>query len=81
MANFRIFLEVNFNPLENAVVLRINWLRNMPMNIAITAEPMTWMGSKLSNQQARTAITADRAIPGISLRDYIRFLLIFCIVS
>ena len=51
------------------------------MNIAITAEPMTWMGSKLSNQQARTAITADRAIPGISLRDYIRFLLIFCIVS
>lgn len=51
MANFNIFLEVNFSPVANTSVLRTNWLRNMPMNIVITAEPIRWMGNRLSSQQ------------------------------
>ena len=66
MANFNIFLEVNFSPVANTSVLRTNWLRNMPMNMAITAELIRWMGNRLSSQQASSATMIGSTIPGSS---------------
>jgi hypothetical protein len=36
----------------------------MPINMAMTAEPITWMGRRLSSQQARAAMARDKPMPG-----------------
>jgi hypothetical protein len=44
--------------------------------MAITAEPMTWMGSKLSIKQANAATPTDKATPGTDFNTFI-----FCLLS
>ena len=41
IASFRIFLEVNLSPDAKTLVFLKKWLRSIPINIAITAEPIT----------------------------------------
>jgi hypothetical protein len=53
----------------------------MPINMAMTAEPITWMGSRLSSQQARAAMTRDNPIPGSSLRIFMGILLVYFITA
>ena len=56
-------------------------LRNMPRNMAMTAEPMRWMGSRLSSQQARAAMPTDSKMPGNSLTVFMGNLSFFDIAS
>ena len=65
MANFSTFLEVNFRPGARILGVPTKWLMIMPRNMAITAPPITWMGSRLSSQVATNARATDRARPGI----------------
>ena len=44
----------------------------IPMNIAITAEPIRWIGSRLSSHIARTAIIKDKIIPGKYFNIFIK---------
>ena len=41
------------------------------MNIAITAEPIRWIGNKLSIKQANAAMPTDNITPGISFNTFI----------
>lgn len=45
------------------------------MNIAITAEPIRWIGNRLSMKQATKAIKMDSKIPGNSFKTFISYLL------
>jgi hypothetical protein len=46
------------------------------MNIAITAEPIRWIGSRLSSQHARRATPTDNIIPGKTFNTFINNLLL-----
>jgi hypothetical protein len=49
------------------------WFITIPMNMAITAPPMMWTGSRFSIMVATSAIRTDKIIPGKSLRTDIIF--------
>jgi hypothetical protein len=74
IASFKIFLEVNLIPFAKMLVFLKKWLKIIPMNIAITAEPIKWIGSKLSIKQASAAIPSESNIPGKSLSMRIKIL-------
>ena len=47
-----------------------NAFRIIPMNIAMTAAPITWIGNRLSKKQASRAISTGNAIPDKSLKSF-----------
>ena len=47
--------------------------------MAMTAEPIKWMGSKLSKKQASAAIASDSATPGNIFTIFIVSLFVFMI--
>ena len=53
-------------PLVNNAVSFKKELRIIPINMAITAEPIRWMGSRLSSQQASSATMTGSTMPGSS---------------
>jgi hypothetical protein len=69
IANFKSFLEVNFKPDENTEVLFRKEFSSIPMNIAITAAPIKWIGKRFSINVASTAISTAKIIPGISFKQ------------
>lgn len=64
IANLRSFFEVNLNPGVKCAFLCKKELIIIPINIAITDAPITWIGKRLSKKQANTAISTDKSVPG-----------------
>ena len=71
IANFKSFLDVNFNPVEKTACLFKKVFNIIPINIAMTAAPIKWIGKRLSMNVAKAAISTDIAIPGIKFKAVI----------
>jgi hypothetical protein len=76
IASFESFLDVNFNPEDKNKVFFRKVFKIMPINIAITAAPIKWIGKMLSINVATAAIITDKATPGKSFAVLIKYFFI-----
>ena len=76
IANFKSFLEVNLTPGVRGSLFLISELSIIPINIAITAAPITcvWISFSMSPsiKTATSAMASDRAMPGDIFNSFLQ---------